>query len=130
MAINYPQWLAFAKYSYQLLKWALIEKPNARDAAANLTAHEYDLLPPDVTLPAGGYGLCSFLKPICRPYHSFDCACFFSFRSSIWLTISSSTATAAKASHTQKPANEQKRKMTPMTAVIKNTKNQGFCSCL
>ncbi len=32
MAINYPQWLAFAKYSYQQLKWALIEKPNARDA--------------------------------------------------------------------------------------------------
>lgn len=32
MAINYPQWLAFAKYSYQQLKWALVEKPNARDA--------------------------------------------------------------------------------------------------
>ena len=32
MAINYPQWLAFAKYSYQQLKWVLLEKPNARDA--------------------------------------------------------------------------------------------------
>ncbi|MBR3245945.1 MAG: hypothetical protein IKF90_25095 [Parasporobacterium sp.] len=32
MAINYPQWLAFAKCSYKQLKWALIEKPNARDA--------------------------------------------------------------------------------------------------
>lgn len=32
MAINYPQWLAFAKYSYQQLKWVLVEKPNARDA--------------------------------------------------------------------------------------------------
>ena len=32
MAINYPQWIAFAKYSYKQLKWALIEKPNARDA--------------------------------------------------------------------------------------------------
>lgn len=32
MAINYPQWIAFAKYSYQQLKWVLLEKPNARDA--------------------------------------------------------------------------------------------------
>ena len=32
MAINYPQWLAFAKYSYQQLKWVLLEKPAARDA--------------------------------------------------------------------------------------------------
>ena len=32
MAINYPQWIAFAKYSYQQLKWMLIEKPNARDS--------------------------------------------------------------------------------------------------
>ena len=32
MAINYPQWLAFVKYSYQQLKWVLLEKPNARDA--------------------------------------------------------------------------------------------------
>lgn len=32
MAINYPQWLAFAKYSYKQLKWVLIEKPELRDA--------------------------------------------------------------------------------------------------
>lgn len=31
MAINYPQWLAFAKYSYQQLKWVLMGKPNARE---------------------------------------------------------------------------------------------------
>lgn len=27
MAINYPQWLAFAKYSYKQMKWVIIEKP-------------------------------------------------------------------------------------------------------
>ena len=32
MAINYPQWIAFAKYSYKQLKWILVEKPSARDA--------------------------------------------------------------------------------------------------
>ena len=32
MAINYPQWIAFAKYSYKQLKWAIIEKPIAREA--------------------------------------------------------------------------------------------------
>ena len=32
MAINYPQWIAFAKYSFKQLKWALMEKPKARDA--------------------------------------------------------------------------------------------------
>lgn len=32
MAINYPQWIAFAKYSYKHLKWMLIEKPELRDA--------------------------------------------------------------------------------------------------
>ncbi len=30
MAINYPQWIAFAKYSYSQLKWILIEKPELR----------------------------------------------------------------------------------------------------
>ena len=25
MAINYPQWVAFAKYSYKQLKWVLLE---------------------------------------------------------------------------------------------------------
>ena len=32
MAINYPQWIMFAKYSYQQVKWVLLEKPAARDA--------------------------------------------------------------------------------------------------
>lgn len=32
MAINYPQWMAFAKYSYKQLKWVLIKNPEARDA--------------------------------------------------------------------------------------------------
>lgn len=30
MAINYPQWLAFGKYSYQQLKWTLFQKPEYR----------------------------------------------------------------------------------------------------
>ena len=32
MAINYPQWMAFAKYSYKQLRWAVIQKPAMRDA--------------------------------------------------------------------------------------------------
>lgn len=32
IAINYPQWIAFAKYSYSQLKWVLLEKPALRDA--------------------------------------------------------------------------------------------------
>lgn len=32
VAINYPQWIAFAKYSYSQLKWVLFEKPTLRDA--------------------------------------------------------------------------------------------------
>ena len=32
LAINYPQWVAFAKYSYKQLKWVLIKKPEMRDA--------------------------------------------------------------------------------------------------
>lgn len=35
MVINYPEWLAFAKYSYQQLKWVLIEKPRERDKYVN-----------------------------------------------------------------------------------------------
>ena len=31
MAINYPQWIAVAKYSYQQLKWVAITKPAERD---------------------------------------------------------------------------------------------------
>lgn len=32
MSINYPQWLAFAKYSYSQLKWALFDKPTLKNA--------------------------------------------------------------------------------------------------
>ena len=32
MSINYPQWVAFAKYSYSQLKWAVINKPDAQNA--------------------------------------------------------------------------------------------------
>ena len=32
MAINYPQWMAFAKYSYKQLRRAVIQKPAMRDA--------------------------------------------------------------------------------------------------
>ena len=32
LAINYPQWRAFAKYSYKQLKWVILEKPKMRDA--------------------------------------------------------------------------------------------------
>lgn len=32
LAINYPQWMAFAKYSYKQLKWVIIEKPAIRKA--------------------------------------------------------------------------------------------------
>lgn len=31
VAINYPQWIAFAKYSYSQLRWVLLEKPSMRD---------------------------------------------------------------------------------------------------
>ena len=31
LAINYPQWMAFAKYSYSQLKWTLIQKPMLRE---------------------------------------------------------------------------------------------------
>ena len=31
MAINYPQWIEFAKYSYKQLKWGLLEKPKLQD---------------------------------------------------------------------------------------------------
>lgn len=31
MAINCPQWITFAKYSYQQLKWGLVTKPALRD---------------------------------------------------------------------------------------------------
>lgn len=52
MAINYPQWIAFAKYSYKLLKWVLVENPEARqkyvrgilDEELNTVLYEDELL--------------------------------------------------------------------------------------
>ena len=32
MAINYPQWLAFAKYTYKHMKWVMIKKPEIQEA--------------------------------------------------------------------------------------------------
>lgn len=32
MAINYPQWIAFAQHSFLQMKWVLIEKPEMRNA--------------------------------------------------------------------------------------------------
>ena len=32
LTINYPQWIAFAKHSYKQLKWAILKKPELRDA--------------------------------------------------------------------------------------------------
>lgn len=31
LAINYPEWIAFASYSYRQLKWTMIKKPKLRD---------------------------------------------------------------------------------------------------
>lgn len=31
MDINYPQWIAFAKYSFQQVRWVLVDKPGKRD---------------------------------------------------------------------------------------------------
>ena len=35
LAINYSEWLAFAKYSFKQLKWALIQKPQLKEAYIN-----------------------------------------------------------------------------------------------
>ena len=35
LAINYPQWIAFAKYSYKQLKWIILEKPELRAVYVN-----------------------------------------------------------------------------------------------
>jgi len=40
MAINYLEWISFAKYSYKQLKWALLEKPELRDAYVRGTIFE------------------------------------------------------------------------------------------
>jgi len=46
VAINVPQWMAFAKYSFSQLKWALIKKPELRDKyVMNIIEEErYDIL--------------------------------------------------------------------------------------
>lgn len=31
VAINYPEWIAFAKHSYSQLKWCIVQKPKLRD---------------------------------------------------------------------------------------------------
>ena len=49
MAINYPQWLEFAKYSYKQLKWGIIEKPAMRDAyVSNALSDEFKLISDDI----------------------------------------------------------------------------------
>lgn len=40
LAINYTEWMAFAKYSLSQLKWTLYEKPNLRDAYVDGKLHE------------------------------------------------------------------------------------------
>lgn len=40
MASNYPQWIAFTKYSYSQLKWAIMEKPTLQDAYVTGKIHE------------------------------------------------------------------------------------------
>ena len=35
LAINYPEWLTFARYSFKQLKWALIQKPQLKEAYLN-----------------------------------------------------------------------------------------------
>ena len=45
MAINYPEWIAFAKYSYSQLKWCIVDKPTARNKyVLNKIDEELDLL--------------------------------------------------------------------------------------
>ena len=40
MAVSYPQWIAFAKHSYQQLRWVFVEKPAARDRYVRLEIAE------------------------------------------------------------------------------------------
>lgn len=45
MAINYPEWIAFAKYSYSQLKWCIVDKPTARNKyVLNKIDEELELL--------------------------------------------------------------------------------------
>lgn len=49
LAINYPQWLAFGKYSYSQLKWVLLQKPALRNnyIAMNLDRELFDIIAAD-----------------------------------------------------------------------------------
>jgi len=48
--INYPQWLAFAKYSVQQLKWVLHDKPQLRERyVMSIINNEWDALHLDIT---------------------------------------------------------------------------------
>lgn len=49
LAINYPQWLAFGKYSYSQLKWILLQKPALRNnyIAMNLDRELFDIISAD-----------------------------------------------------------------------------------
>ena len=40
LEINYPQWIAFAKYSYTQLKWGLINKPKLKEEYVLNKIHE------------------------------------------------------------------------------------------
>lgn len=40
IAVNYPQWIAFARHSYSQLKWVLLERPALRDAYTRGRIHE------------------------------------------------------------------------------------------
>lgn len=35
LAINYPEWITFAKYSYKQLRWTILKKPKIREAYIN-----------------------------------------------------------------------------------------------
>lgn len=35
LAINYPEWLTFAKYSYKQLKWMIMQKPQLKETYIN-----------------------------------------------------------------------------------------------
>lgn len=49
LAINYPQWLAFVKTSFQQLKWVLLEKPEMRHKyVMGLIQEEYEYLYDDI----------------------------------------------------------------------------------
>lgn len=49
MSINYPQWMAFARYSYKQLKWVLLKKPELRDKyVSGKLYEEFDTIYQDI----------------------------------------------------------------------------------